>query len=99
MRCPKCKQTESFRSDLWEVNSFTADLGDGDMNNPKHDDCVCCAIDADGATKCLECDYENATSEFLDGNEDFPVLKRPSFETPDDSTESAEGDGHVAQSS
>ena len=80
MRCPKCKQTESFKTDMWEVDTFTADLDGGDITHCKHDDCQMSAIDSEGATKCSSCGYENATCQFTEGKEAFPVLRRPTFE-------------------
>jgi hypothetical protein len=101
MKCPTCKQTDTFKTDMWEVNSFAADLEDADITNPKHNDCKWIAIDADGGTRCLGCSYESSTSEFLDSGKEeaFPVLPCPDLEGLKDGSSRSGGHCNDAQSS
>lgn len=79
LKCPKCRQTDSFKVDMWEVTTYSAWLSGEDITDTKHDDCIHVAIDALGGTLCCECGHEGSTSDFLTPNKPFPIQQRPDF--------------------
>ena len=84
MKCPKCSQTEYFKSDLWEVYALTGYLDGQDVHDTKDAECVHLAINPTGASRCEAegCHHLTDTRDFLDGTEPFPVQELPDFDLP-----------------
>jgi hypothetical protein len=84
MKCPKCGQTEYFKTDLWEVYVMTGYLDGQDVQDTKHAECVHLAINPTGASCCEaeNCYHLTDTQGFLDGKEPFQVQELPDFDLP-----------------
>ena len=82
MKCPNCDETNFFRVDAWEVNSYAAYLNGTDIEDTKYDETIFVAIEP-GYAKCMTCDCEEELEKFGIEGWPFTVMNRPNHEAPE----------------